>query len=220
MSSQPGLRERKKRRTRAAIAAAAHRLFGERGFDAVTVAEVARAADVSEGTVYNYFPTKEDLFYGGMEAFEAELVEAVGRRPPGEPVLAAFRRFVLDRLGHLADEEVPEVVATAARLVGASRALQAREREIMAHSSDALAALVAQETGAPADDVDAAAADVEAAAAAAALMGVQRALVAYVRSQVLGGAHGPDLAAAARAQAERAFARLAAGLGDYAPRPP
>ncbi len=65
MGTQPGLRERKKRQTGALIAGEAHRLFSDRGFDAVTVAEVARAADVSEGTVYNYFPTKEDLFYGG-----------------------------------------------------------------------------------------------------------------------------------------------------------
>jgi AcrR family transcriptional regulator len=213
MSTQPGLRERKKRQTRALIAAAAHRLFSERGFDAVTVAEVAQAADVSEGTVYNYFPTKEDLFYGGMEAFEAELVDAVRQRPVGQAVLDAFRRFMLDRLGRLADEEVPEVVATAARLVGASRALQAREREIVAHYTDALAALIAQEPRTPAGDV-------EAAAVAAALMGVQRALVGYVRAQVLDGEHGPKLAAASRAQAERAFARLKAGLGDYAPKPP
>lgn len=212
MGTQPGLRERKKRQTRALIAAAAHRLFSDRGFDAVTVAEVARAADVSEGTVYNYFPTKEDLFYGGMEAFEAELVDAVRDRPVGEPVLDAFRRFVLDSLGRLANEEVPDVVATAARLVAASRALQAREREIVAHYTDALAALVAQEAEAPADDV-------EASAAAAALMGVQRALVAYVRAQVLDGRHGPELAADARAQAERAFARLETGLAGYTPRP-
>jgi AcrR family transcriptional regulator len=211
MRTEPGLRERKKRQTRESIAAAAHRLFGERGFDAVTVAEVARAADVSEGTVYNYFPTKEDLFYGGMEAFEAELVDAVRRRPVGEPVLAAFRRFVLDRLGRLAEREMPEVVATAARLVGASRALQAREREIVAHYTDALAAVIAEEPGAPEGDV-------EAAATAAALMGVQRALVAYARAQILAGGHGPALAATVRAQAERAFDRLEAGLGDYAPR--
>jgi AcrR family transcriptional regulator len=213
MSIQPGLRERKKRQTRALITEVAQRLFSERGFDAVTVAEVARAADVSEGTVYNYFPTKEDLFYGGMEAFEAELVEAVRQRPPGEPVLTAFRRFVLDGMDRLAGDEVAEVVATAARLVGASRTLQAREREIVAHSTDALASLIAEDTGAPAGEI-------EASAAAAALMGVQRALVAHVHTRVLAGAHGPELAADTRAQAERAFARLEAGLRGYAPAPP
>jgi AcrR family transcriptional regulator len=212
MSTEPGLRQRKKAETRARIAAAAQRLFAERGFDLVTVAEVARAADVSEGTVFNYFPAKEDLFYSGMEAFEVALVDAVRRRPPGEPLLDAFRRFVLERLDRLAAEETAELVATAARLVGASPALQVREREIVAAATETLAAVVAQETGAAADDV-------EPVAAATALMGVQRALVARTRALVMDGRHGPALAADIRAQADRAFARLEAGLGDYAPGP-
>src|SRR5207244_7285980 len=132
MSAEQGLRERKKEQTRQAISEAARRLFAERGFDAVTIADVARAADVSEGTVFNYFPAKEDLFYGEMETFEAALVEAVRRRAPGESVLAAFRRFVLEGSRRLADEEVADVIATARRIVKASPALQARERQIVA----------------------------------------------------------------------------------------
>jgi AcrR family transcriptional regulator len=212
MGTEPGLRERKKRQTRSLIAETARRLFAERGFDAVTVAEVAREADVSEGTVFNYFPTKEDLFYGGMEAFEAELVEAVRQRPTGESVLAAFRRFVLDGSRTLAAEETAEVTASAARLIGASPALQAREREIVTQASDALAAILAKETGVGVDDV-------EARAVANALMGVQRALITHVRAQVLDGRRGPKLAADARSQARRAFARLEAGLSDYATKP-
>ena len=61
MDAELGLRERKKLRTRQLIAETAMRLFVERGFDAVPVAAVARAAEVSEATVFNYFPTKEDL---------------------------------------------------------------------------------------------------------------------------------------------------------------
>jgi AcrR family transcriptional regulator len=213
MSAEPGLRERKKRQTRELIAETAQRLFSERGFDAVTVAEVARAASVSEGTVFNYFPTKEDLFYGGMEAFEAELVDAVRARPAGESALSAFRSFVLDRSGRLASEAVADMVAWAARLVGASRALQAREREIVSQYTRSLAGLLAEEAGAGANDV-------EAWAAANALMGVQRALVQLVREQTLAGRSGPELAAEARRQAERAFARLETGLGDYARKPP
>src|SRR5205814_1146920 len=81
-STEPGLRERKKRQTRQSIADTARALFAERGFDRVTVAEVARAANVSEATVFNYFPTKEDLVFSGLEAFEAALVGAVRDRAP------------------------------------------------------------------------------------------------------------------------------------------
>src|SRR5215216_1742298 len=125
MGTEPGLRERKKRQTRELIVATARRLFAERGFEAVTVSEVAREADVSEGTVFNYFPTKEDLFYGEMETFEAALVEAVRKRPRGTSALAAFRDFVLERTGGLAAEGRADVIETAARVIGASTALQA-----------------------------------------------------------------------------------------------
>src|SRR5215213_9281362 len=97
MSATPGLRERKKQQTRQAIADTARRLFSERGFDAVTVAEIARAADVAEKTVFNYFPTKEDLFYSRLEAFEEELLAAIRGRPGGESAIAAFRDFLMAR---------------------------------------------------------------------------------------------------------------------------
>jgi AcrR family transcriptional regulator len=201
------LRERKKQQTRLAIAEAAKRLFSERGFDAVTVAEVAEEADVSEGTVFNYFPTKEDLFYSPMEAFEADLVAAVAERHTGESVAAAFQRFVLERSAGLADRA--ELIATAARIRSTSPALQAREREISAQYTQALAELIAEETGKPRDDV-------EAAVVASALMGAQRSLVDYVRASVMAGRRGPNLSAEARAQGRRAFKRLERGLGDYA----
>src|SRR5215204_5079341 len=110
-----GLRERKKQQTRELIADAARRLFVERGFDGVRVAEVARAADVSEKTVFNYFPTKEDLVYWRLETFEDELLEAVRSRDPGETVLAAFGRFVLARRGLLAAPD-PDAVQRLAAL--------------------------------------------------------------------------------------------------------
>ena len=75
-----GLRERKQR-TRQLIADTAWRLFADRGFERVTVAEIAREAQVAVATVFNYFPTKEDLFFYRLEAFGAQLVEAVGERP-------------------------------------------------------------------------------------------------------------------------------------------
>src|SRR2546423_13328596 len=89
------LRERKKQQTRDRIRSVARELFVERGFERVTVAEVALAADVSEATAFNYFPTKEDLFFGGLEAFEEQLLDTIRLRGPEESVLTAFGRFVL-----------------------------------------------------------------------------------------------------------------------------
>ena len=208
MSVEQGLRERKKEQTRQSIAETAQRLFAERGFDAVTVAEVAKAADVSAATVFNYFPTKEDLFYGQMEAFESALVEAVRTREPGDSVLTAFRKLMLERSVRLASEEVAKIIVKAARVVTASPALLAREREIVARATQALADLIAEETGAGADDV-------EPLVVANALMGVQRALQSHVRASVLAGRSGPSLAEDVRSQATRAFARLESGLAGY-----
>lgn len=212
MASELGLRERKKQRTRLHIADTARRLFLERGFEEVPVAEVARQAEVSVATVFNYFPTKEDLFYSGMETFEQQLVDAVRERPAGEAVLATFRRRVLDGVPRLATREAAELIQTAARIIGESRSLQAREREIVAGYTQQLAVLLADETGRPPGDV-------ESAAVAAALMGAQRALVTHVHQQVVAGRRGARLAADASSHAERAFDRLEHGLRDYAIKP-
>ena len=96
MTAEPGLRERKKQRTRELIADTARRLFAERGFDAVPVSQIAREAEVSEATVFNYFPTKEDLVFHRMEAFEQELLGAMSDRPEGESIVQAFGRFALN----------------------------------------------------------------------------------------------------------------------------
>src|SRR5262245_7893702 len=137
-----GLRERKKEQTRQHIAETARRLFGERGFDQVTVAEIARAADVSAQTVFNYFPTKEDLVYWRLGAFEAELLEAVRERSAAEPALAAFKRFLLSQRGLLgqSDPAAYEQLVALTRTIVASPALQARERQILEGYTATLAA--------------------------------------------------------------------------------
>src|SRR6186713_3032959 len=120
---EPGLRERKKLQTRRHIAETARRLFGERGFEHVTVAEK---------TVFNYFPTKEDLVFWRLEAFEDELLGAIRDRAPGEPALAAFGRFVRARRGLLAEED-PEArkrLAAITRMITESPALLRREQQI------------------------------------------------------------------------------------------
>src|SRR3954453_2997760 len=114
-AAPPGLRERKKQRTGQLIGDTARRLFSERGFERVPVAEIAREAEVSEATVFNYFPTKEDLLYWRLESFEEELLATVRDRKPGESFLEAFGRFVLEQRGLLVAQE-PEAVEFLARL--------------------------------------------------------------------------------------------------------
>src|ERR671922_2428172 len=123
-----GLRERKKQQTRELIAGTARRLFTERGFERVTVAEIARTADVSEQTVFNYFPTKEDLVYWRLESFEDEMLSTIREREPGESVLQAFGRFVLRRRGLLAsqDPEARERLVELTRTITDSPSLLAR----------------------------------------------------------------------------------------------
>src|SRR3954463_11773087 len=108
---ETGLRERKKQRTREEIATTAMRLFRERGFDAVTVAEIARAADVSEKTVFNYFPAKEDLIvHRGAERLE-HLIATVRAQPPGATLPEPFRRMTMDFLEAVEREPVESIVA-------------------------------------------------------------------------------------------------------------
>ena len=92
----PGLRERKKARTRQAIADAAARLFAERGYEQVAVSDVAREAEVSEQTVYNYFPTKDQLVTDRDQALQDELSRRIRTRAPRTTPAAAIREFVLD----------------------------------------------------------------------------------------------------------------------------
>ena len=94
--TDPGLRERKKARTRQIIAAAAARLFAERGYEQVAVSDVAREAQVSEQTVYNYFQTKDQLVTDRDQLIQDELCRLIRARPADTTPAAAIREFVLD----------------------------------------------------------------------------------------------------------------------------
>jgi AcrR family transcriptional regulator len=209
-----GLRELKKEQTRQLIADTAWRLFADRGFDQVTVAEIAREAQVAEATVFNYFRSKEDLFYSRFEAFSARLADAVRDREPGEPALAAFRRALLEEGGLLAQAEAGDKQAltrlrTVNRVRAGGPALLAREQQAISRSADDLAALLAAETGAPADDI-------RPQVAANALLGLQRAMIDYVRRRVGSGESLDGLAADVRKLTAEAFALLEHGLAGYA----
>jgi AcrR family transcriptional regulator len=208
-----GLRELKKEQTRQLIAGTAWRLFADRGFDKVTVAEIAREAQVAEATVFNYFPSKEDLFYSRFEAFSARLADAVRDREPGEPALAAFRRALLEEGGLLAqagagDQEALARLRTVNRVIAESPALLAREQQAFARSAADLAALLAAETGARTDDL-------RPQVVANALLGLQRAVIDYVRRRVGSGEDLSGLAADVRKLTAEAFALLEQGLAGY-----
>lgn len=133
-----GRRERKKQQTRWAISNVATNLFMERGFDAVTVAEVAAAADVAVQTVFNHFPTKEDLFFDETSwwAGPAEAIRETPQRDPIETLRLHYLDEIRNRLavGHLATWR--EYKAT----LEASPALQARRRRIAEDMEELLTA--------------------------------------------------------------------------------
>src|SRR2546421_6103254 len=200
-TSAVGLRETKKLRTRQEIADTAMRLFATRGFDHVTVAEVAEEAGVSEKTVFNYFPTKEDLFYDEVPAREEALRQAIRGRRPGESILAPLRR--------LQSGECPRMCSPGfvvfARIIEESHALQAKELEVMARFSAALAETIQQELG-----VD----ERDARIAAGLLVSVHRQLFSAARKQALAGKHGPSATRRLRADLDRAYHLLEHGLSE------
>jgi AcrR family transcriptional regulator len=196
-----GLREAKKLHTRQHIADEAMRLFVTRGFDHVTVAEVAEAAGVSEKTVYNYFPTKEDLFFDEVPAREAALVAAVHDRPPGESIVGALRRLQLESCPRLAS---PGFV-TFARMIEESPALRAKELEVMAHYVEVLAGAIEEELG-----VD----ERDAWVTSGLLVSVHWQLFRTARQRALAGKHGPAAARRLRADLDRMFHLLEHGLGE------
>jgi AcrR family transcriptional regulator len=203
----PGLRERKKRAARQAIATAARRLFAERGFDAVTVAEVAVAADVSEKTVFNHFPKKEDLAFAGREEGIAMLVAAITERTPGTSVLDVFRALttaVMDDFVAPGDEDL----LTVARIIRNSRTLQERLTVGWESGAAAVTAAIAETSGA-ADD------DLVPAIVARTLWWTHRSIFLMALHGLLAEEDREQLVVRLRAAADRAYDQLADGLGEY-----
>jgi len=208
-----GRRERKKQQTREQIAEVARLLFVEHGFDGVTVAAIARVADVSEQTVFNHFRTKEELVYWRMGAFEEELFATLRARAAGETVLVAFGRFVRRPRGLFdprLDAEACERLAGLARMITQSPALLAREQSIFAAYTASLAEFLAEESGASSDDT-------RPWIAANAMIGVHRALLDYARRRIGEGARPPRLTRDLLAQADAALTLLETGLGGSSP---
>lgn len=199
-----GLRERKKQQTRDGISAVATRLFADKGFEHVTIAEVAAAADVSKMTVTNYFPLKEDLVFDRREHIVTLLSDAVTDRPAGESILDSIRRAYSDALDR-GDPTLGHRGVEFARMVQGSAALRAREREIFDERQEALAeTLVGQVRTGPGE--------VPVRLAAIQLDGVFRVLYYEARRRLLAGQPEPELVRALRRTAKSCFAQIERGL--------
>lgn len=197
-----GLRERKKRQTQEAIAAAAMELFQAHGFDAVTVADVARAADVAEKTVFNHFPTKEDLVFFRSEDRLAAQVDAIRTRPPGTSISQVFEAHTLEMLARIESGRFERMMATP-RLVRESPALQARLLTYWEREAHALTLAVGE------DD------DVVAATAVRALAWAHRSIFRVAMKRLLAGEHPAMVAGELRLETRRVYSRLERGLAGF-----
>lgn len=218
MATDLGLRARKKQQTRQAISAAAMRLFAERGFDHVSVADVAQAADVSRVTVFNYFPTKEDLVFDQQDEAINGPSRTVRERRPGQSAISALRAAYLDAL-----ERRDPLIAFSdgferfVRLIDSSPSLRARSREMFEQRENELAATLAAETetatGPESDPL-------RARFVAGQVTAIHRMLFVDSYRRLLGGEPMADIAEGLKHASEVAFDLLERGIGEgYCTRP-
>ena len=203
-----GLRERKKLQTRQHIADVAARLFAEHGFEDVTVDQVAMAADVAKKTVFNYFPTKEDLVFDRAEERELDLIALVRDRPAGTSVIAAFRAKTMLFLSRIAEQPPDFQRGSVIELTRDSPALQRKGLEILEAQARLLARELATAGGQPEWDP-------LANSVARTLLAANRAVFMEVHRQLHAGATPQEAAEIARPAAERIYDQLERGLADF-----
>jgi AcrR family transcriptional regulator len=207
MAATEGLRERKKRETREAITRAAWKLFKRRGFDAVTVADIAAEAGVSEKTVFNYFPAKEDLvFAGGMQRI-AKLVELVESRPRGASIVAPFRQWTMDYLDRV-EHDAPDDLTAIPRLVMRSDQLRARLFVGWEQEASMLGPVIAAQVGEPEDSL-------VPVVVARTLAWTHRVIFRAAFTRLIDGEDQAKVAADLRDEARRAYDLLEQGLAGY-----
>lgn len=196
-----GLRERKKEQTRQRIAAAALRLFGDRGFDAVTVNEVAEAAEVAKATLFAYFPTKESLVLHGVG--DDDLAGIAARRPAGQSFLEALRAHYRALAAAALPAAELDALITRVRVIWDSPELQGAASALLYRQRRELARVLAGEYGDTA-------AGLMAAQVAASLLTLQESYF----ERLLDGAPAPDAARALAQDLELAFDLLEHGLSQ------
>ncbi len=141
---RPGLRERKKARTRAAIREHALRLFREQGYAATTVDQIAEAADVSPSTFFRYFPTKEDVVL--QDEFDVLAIGAFEEQPPELSTVAAFRAAARQAFAALGQEELAKMRETA-QLTLTIPELRARAMDEFSRTIEVIAEAAARRSG-------------------------------------------------------------------------
>jgi AcrR family transcriptional regulator len=213
--SVAGLREWKKARTRLAIADVATRLFVERGFEEVTVADIAAAAEVSVKTIFNYFSSKEELFFDRADEVIGAIADAVIDRAPGTTVLGALRAVLADRRvpfdpdgwRSLRDPEGYERFRAFIAAEQAAPALRGRRLVIAEAWIDRLTAVLAHELGLAADDP-------RARTLAAMVVAVMSMRERALSAAMLERASARQVERRVRVVVDEAFGRLAAAFAD------
>lgn len=210
-------RARKKAHTRAEIRSAAQQLFDERGFDAVTIADIARHADVAVQTVFNHFPSKEELFFDGRVPWVEGPAEAVRSRA-GASALEALRRYLVRTARNLVEAHGSPERRRQMHTLEGSPTLLAYERELVHQAETRLAAALDEAwtaEGAPPAGPSSSA-SLSPAVTAAIWLTAARALVTERREQVAAGADARTAASETAALTDRLLARLERGL-SWAP---
>lgn len=208
-----GLREIKKAQTRQTIADAAIELFRARDFDAVTIEEIAHAAQVSKKTVFNYFPAKEDLVFAHVDDREAALLAAVHACRAGETMLIeSFRALCLDqtRLIERLQRKTGHGSGGFFDMVHGNPTLLRRLHEINARLTRELAGALAELSGQRPDDP-------VVLSVAAALLGAQSTLFRSLRARVHAGGSKASIVRAHRRDVNRVFDVLSSGFADFPP---
>jgi AcrR family transcriptional regulator len=211
MADRVGLRERKRQRTHDAVSAVAISMFLEHGFDRVSVADIAAAAEISKPTLFRYFRSKEDLILHRFADHEGEAARVVRQRSAHQAPLSALHEHFLDGLARRDPvtglNDHPEVLAFH-DLVFSTASLSARLNEHTARDEEALASALVQT--ARAHD------ELTARLAAAQIIAVQRVLARDNWRRLAAGMTAAALYDTAKASADNAFRLLASGLSRLA----
>ena len=210
-----GLRERKKRRTRLEISDVATRLFAEHGFEAVTLAQIAEAAEVSVKTIFNHFGSKEDLYFDRAQEVRDGLVGTITGRPAGTTVLESLHRLAAENFVPLPGQDWaalhdPEGLARFRAFLSTqdrSPALRARALTLTTELAAELARVLAAELGRERGDA--------AVLALTAMIVATLSLRAHVLSRAIAEGVAPaEVERRVRAAVDEAFGRLARAFDD------